>query len=477
MRTTRWTAAVTAALTAAALAAAPAALAAAPAASAQPASRGPFARPGAPGVGDAYFPLAGNGGYDVTHYDLELAYDPSSALLEGTASITATATQPLTSFDLDLRGLEVGSVRLEGRPTRFTREGQELVVRSRPRLRTGEAFTVVVTYAGVPEPLVDATDAQYGWIPTDDGAFVANEPDGAPTWYPVSDHPTDKATYTFDVTVPEGTTAVANGELTGQETVAAGTRFTWQVREPMASYLSTVSIGEFDLRRSTTPEGVELIDAIDVDLVGQEEGLARTAEMIGYFSATFGPYPFTSYGAIVDDADVGYALETQNRPIYSGPPSESTVAHELSHQWYGNSVSPGRWQDIWLNEGFATYSEDLWAEHSGGRTADEAFAQRYAVAADDLDYWNPPPGDPGVDGLFSASVYERGAMTLHVLRETVGDDAFFRILRDWYATYRDGDVTTPDLVALAEQVSGQELDALFDAWLYQPGKPALAPPG
>lgn len=489
MRRMRWTAAVMAAMTAVALVAVPAAAAPAAGAAPQPAAvggpdagaapfaRGPFARPGAPGVGDAYFPLAGNGGYDVAHYALELAYDPASALLEGIATISATATQPLTSFDLDLRGLAVTSVRLDGRRTRFTRQGQELVIAARPRLRSGEDFTVVVTYAGVPEPLVDATEAQYGWIPTDDGAFVANEPDGAPTWYPVSDHPTDKATYRFDVTVPEGTTAVANGELTSSETAGGRTRFLWEAREPMASYLSTVSIGRFDLRRSTTAAGLPLIDAIDVDLVGQEEGLARTEEMIDYFTATFGPYPFSSYGAIVDDAEVGYALETQSRPIYSGPPRESTVAHELSHQWYGNSVSPGRWQDIWLNEGFATYSQDLWAEHSGGQTADEAFAERYAVPAEDLGYWNPPPGDPGVDGLFSASVYERGAMTLHVLRQTVGDDAFFQILRDWYATYRDGDATTPDLVDLAEQVSGQDLDALFDAWLYQPGKPALAPPG
>jgi len=376
-------------------------------------------RPGTAGVGDAYFPLAGNGGYDVGHYDLDLIYDPATGVLDGTARIEATATRWLTSFHLDLRGFDVQEVRVDGRRVRHRREGQELVLGAGPLLRPGEAFAVTVRYTGVPAPLTDATGAQYGWIPTDDGSFVANEPDGAPTWYPVNDHPTDKATYQFEVTVPEGLTAVANGDLVDQRTAGGRTTFRWDVTDPMASYLSTVSVGRFDLRTATTPSGVPLIDAVDVDLVGQETGLARTPEMMDFFIATFGPYPFTSYGAIVDDAEVGYALETQNRPIYSGPPDEATVAHELAHQWFGNSVSPGRWQDIWLNEGFATYSEWLWAEESGGPSAEQTFAELYAQPAD-ADFWDPPPGDPGAEDLFAGSVYVRGAMTLHALRREIG---------------------------------------------------------
>lgn len=193
--------------------------------------------------------------------------------------------------------------------------------------------------------------------------------------------------------------------------------------------------------------------------------------MIAYFNELFGRYPFTSFGAIVDDdEDAGYALETQTRPIYSGPPSEGTVAHELAHQWFGNSVSPERWQEIWLNEGFATYAEWLWTEHTGGTTAAARFDTYYA-RPDTSGIWNPPPGDPGADNLFAGSVYTKGAMTLQALREKIGDRAFFTLLRTWYAANRDGTVGTADFVRLAERVSGQRLNAFFQTWIYTPGKP------
>jgi aminopeptidase N len=185
----------------------------------------------------------------------------------------------------------------------------------------------------------------------------------------------------------------------------------------------------------------------------------------------FGPYPFTSAGAIVDDdTQAGYALETQTRPIYSGPPDESTVAHEIAHQWFGNSVSPARWQEIWLNEGFATYAEWLWSAHIGGTDPAQRFAERYAQPPT-AGFWNPPPGDPGAEHLFTGSVYVRGAMTLQALRERIGDRRFFALLRAWYRVYRDGAARTSDFFALAERVSGRELSRLFHAWLYVPGKP------
>jgi aminopeptidase N len=268
---------------------------------------------------------------------------------------------------------------------------------------------------------------------------------------------------------------VANGELVSRRTASGWTTFVWRASDPMASYLSTAAIGDYELRFGRGPGGLPIIDAIDRDLgPDADDGLARTNEMIRFFSGLFGRYPFTSYGAIVDDdEDAGYALETQTRPIYSGPPSESTVAHELAHQWFGNSVSPARWREIWLNEGFATYAEWLWDEHTGGPTADQQFDSLYAQPPT-AGFWEPPPGDPGAEHLFAGSVYVRGAMTLHVLRRTIGDRAFFTVLRRWYAGNRDGTADTADFVALAERVSGRDLGALFDAWLYQPGKPGLA---
>lgn len=426
---------------------------------------------GAPGVGDAYFPLAGNGGYDAAHYDLDLRYEPSTRQFRGRATITATATADLQSFHLDLRGFDIETLRVDGKRARYTRDGQELNVSPRPKLKAGEEFTVEVAYAGETGRPRDDGGALYGWVSTPDGAFVANEPEGASTWYPVNDHPTDKATYDFSVTVPQGTTAVANGDFLGKREHGAWTTWRWSADAPMASYLTTAAVGDYELDRSTTPGGLPLINAVDRDLGDDaDDGLARTAEMVDFFTEIYGTYPFGSYGAIIDDDSVGYALETQTRPIYSGPPGEGTVAHELAHQWVGNSVSPGRWRDIWLNEGFAVYSTWLWEEHTGGRTAQQRFDESYD-SPPDSGIWVPPPGDPGAEQLFAGSVYERGAMTLHALRMEVGDEAFFTILREWVDRNAGGTATTPDLVHLAEEVSGQELGGVFDAWLYQQDKP------
>ncbi|RKR91162.1 peptidase M1-like protein [Micromonospora pisi] len=431
-----------------------------------------WSRTGAPGVGDGYFPLAGNGGYDVRHYGLEIRYQPATRAFSGVATISARATERLSRFNLDLRGFDVRSVTVDGHSARYDRDGQELRISPKHGFSTGERFTVVVRYDGTTGQPTDNEGALYGWVSTPDGAFVANEPEGASTWYPVNDHPTDKASYDFRITVPEGKTAVANGELVSQKTKAGWTTFTWRATDQMASYLSTASVGDYELRRSKGPNGLPIIDAIDRDLPADAAaGLARTPEMISYFAGLFGRYPFTSFGAIVDDdTDAGYALETQTRPIYSGPPSEGTVAHELAHQWFGNSVSPERWQEIWLNEGFATYAEWLWTEHVGGTTAAARFDSYYA-RPDTSSIWNPPPGDPGADNLFAGSVYTKGAMTLQALREKIGDRAFFTLLRTWYAANRDGTVGTQDLVRLAEKVSGQRLQSFFQTWIYTPGKP------
>lgn len=449
------------------------------AASAAPGDPGsPRFGPGAPGAGDPYFPLAGNGGYDVTHYDLEIDYQPpgpAPAPLEGTMQATATLsitpTQNLDQFNLDLRDLDVESVVVRGRPARFTHDDGELVVTPRPKMHAGRPVRVEVTYGGTTGRPTDIEGALYGWVTTRDGAMVVNEPDGASTWYPVSDHPTDKATYDFDITVPEGLVAVANGDLVDSRTSNGRTTWSWSSRDPMASYLSTASVGNYELRTSKTPDGLPLIDAIDRDLAPDASaGLAQTAEMIAFFEGEFGPYPFDSFGAIVDDDSVGYALETQTRPIYSRRASEGTVAHELAHQWMGNSVSPQRWRHIWLNEGWATYASWIWAEHDGGTTAREQFEDVMAIPADD-EFWQTIVADPGATGLFAGAVYDRGAATLYALRQEIGDAAFGELSRAWPQGFADSTATTEDFQELAEEISGRDLAAFFDAWVRTPAKP------
>jgi aminopeptidase N len=238
----------------------------------------------------------------------------------------------------------------------------------------------------------------------------------------------------------------------------------------MAAYLATVTSGRFRLGRSTV---AGMPSVVAVDPRERRGGVRRTARIIELFESLFGPYPFDDIGAIVDHAPaVGYALETQTRPIYDGTPGHVLVAHELAHQWFGNSVSLERWPDIWLNEGFATWAQWRWRQASGGPTTAETFEQQYDTPAGESRFWNPPPGDPGRPGnLFDGTIYDRGAMTLEVLRQRIGNETFLDVMREWTERYAYGNASTADFTALAEESSGQQLDELFDSWLFQPGKP------
>ncbi|MEU4833241.1 M1 family metallopeptidase [Streptosporangium sp. NPDC023615] len=430
--------------------------------------------PGAPGIGDPDFPTDGNGGYDVGRYRLRLDYEPSSRHLSGTARIEARATQPLTGFNLDLSGFTVRRVTVDGRPARFDRSGTELTVTPATPVRNGASFAVEVTYAGEPKPVRGSSNlGTYGFIPTRDGAFVTCQPNGAKTWFPGNDHPSDKARYDFSITVPAGLTALANGELVGTPRTTNGrTTFQWRENHPMASYLATMTLGRFEMRQGRTPGGLKNLAAVDPKYRGELQHLYDTSGRVtDHWSTLFGPYPFSSTGGVVDDFPAGYALENQTKPMYGGfAPDDSIIAHELAHQWFGDSLSIKRWRDLWLNEGFATYAEWLWSEHEGRATAEQLFRRNHSAAADDP-IWSYAPGRARADDLFNNSVYTRGGMTLHALRQRIGDPAFFRLLREWAAEHRYGNVTTPQFIALAERISGRDLDALFDAWLFTPRKP------
>jgi aminopeptidase N len=439
--------------------------------------------PGAPGAGDPYFPDMGNGGYDVGHYDLSLAYDPASKKLTATARISATATQNLSRFDLDFQGpLTVSRLTVDGAKASFTRTGaQELVITPARGLRKHHHFTVTVSYAGVPQKIDDPALGISGWVATDDGAVGLNQPIGAATWYPVNDTPRDKATYSYAVTVPNGVDVLANGEPQGKSSHGGTTTYRWAMRQPMASELAMVAIGKFTVTSGRTSRGLPSITAIDPQLVTAASQPADfhklTGDVIDWEQTVYGRYPFSSTGGIADKANVGYSLETQGRPVYDRRtpgvnPSGGLIAHELGHQWFGDSVTPKFWRDIWLNEGFATYTEWLYSEHTGGETAQQHFDETYAQGPD-ADVWQPVMADPGRDNIFHETVYDRGAMTLHVLRQAIGDRAFFTLLQRWPAEHRYGNASTPDFIAFAERLSHKNLDALFKAWAYTSGKPAL----
>jgi hypothetical protein len=646
--------------------------------------------PGAAGLGDPYFPGSGNGGYDVDRYHLQVKYDPATDELEGVATFVATATQDLSRFNMDLDGLTVDAIDVDRAAATWTRDGGELMIAPARCIREHTQFRGVIRYHGIPEPVTTGPLAQGGFVPMEDGALVAGEPQVAAKWFPVNDHPRDAARYTLDITAPAELKVIANGELVDQHTHDGWTTWRWQAREPMAPYLLGWTMGHYEVN-AYHDRGLSFVDAIDADLfvppivpvsgdhvalsgqadlsykrltrtiavpasggelsfhvqrdtessfdyffveahvvgsdawttlpdvdgfaqqsagfcsllfvhpfvmnyltpdpdgdpepclpsgltgewwaatgasdgweqwridlsryAGQEveisltyasddsvqelgvviddiacvagEGatsfedgdtggwqvpgapppptvnendwvvaglddlprppaeaiqatLARQGEILEFEGSLFGAYPFRDAGAIVHDSpDVGFALENQTRPTYRGSffggsdGGLSTVVHELAHQWFGDLVRLDTWQHTWLNEGFASYAEWLWAEAKEDTPTDVTFDNFYAIPAESP-FWQLVIGDPGGDAAFDFPIYGRGAMTLHRLRRTVGDEAFFQILRSWASSAHTA--TTADFIALAEEVSGQELDELFDAWLYTAGRPDLPSP-
>ncbi|MFF2379486.1 M1 family metallopeptidase [Streptomyces sp. NPDC058108] len=435
--------------------------------------------PGAPGIGDPYYPAYGNGGYDVSHYDLRLTYRPTTDELEGTATLSATTTQDLSRFDLDFL-LDVSEVRVNGAKASFATSGQhELEITPAAPLPKGTPVTVVVRYSGVP-----STKSAYGfstWHRTPDGAVAADEPESAWWWYPSNDHPSDKATYDVSVAVPDGTQAISNGTLQSSSSRLGWTRYNWRSNKPQATYLTTLAIGRFDLTTGTTSDGVPVINAYSKDL-GDDDGAARasverTGEIVDWLTGYFGPYPFNSVGGYVPNTTTGYALETQTRVYYSprqfaNGSNTSVVVHELAHQWYGDDVSLAGWKDIWINEGFARYAQWLWSEHEGEGTTRELADYTYASHPSDDVFWTVKPGDPGPDNQFDTAVYDRGALAIQALRDEIGDDAFFTVLKGWPKQHPYGNATVEDFRTYAEAVSGRSLAGLFDTWLFQPSKPA-----
>ncbi len=463
-----------------------------------PATANAFDRPspGAPGLGDRLFPTLGNGGYDVQHYDLDLRYATSapSQGIDGTVTILAVATQSLSRFNLDFAGDSVGSVRVNGLPAKFTRDGDELVITPKLPLLKGLPFVVQVSHytAHPAEPNPDELLSTAFFI-TPDGSATAGQPDATHVYLPSNDHPRDKASFTIRFDVPAGQTALANGVLVSKSTSRGRTHYIYLQRQPMATELVQLAVGRYQQIVRGFHDGIFVRDGIAPSLAGLlSDKLPSELDHLDWMKARVGDYPFDAYGSLVLDVTLGFALETQTLSLFDKPwfdgtyggrgVWEPTMVHELSHMWFGDSVAPYSWDDLWLNEGHATWYEWSFAAEHGELEEDigipgfEDTMQAVYQISDLLRDENGPVGRPlsgDPSQLFSVQVYWGGALVLYALQQKIGEAAFARLERAWVSRYRDGVASTQDFIALASKISGQNLTAFLNDWVYGTTTPPM----
>jgi aminopeptidase N len=450
---------------------------------------------GAAGIGDPLFPKLGNGGYNVSHYDVALNYATAAPTqgIDGTVTISATATQELSRFDLDFAGDGVGSVAVNSQPATFARSGQELVITPAQPLAKGKSFTVTVAnYTAHPKKPSDSSILDNAFIFTPDGSATLGQPSGAHVFLPSNDHPRDKATFTFRFDVPAGETAVANGDLESQTANNGRTQYVYEQRQPMATELIQLAVGSYKVIDRGVHDGVHFRDVIAPSLEPVlANKLPQEIDQLAWLKARVGAYPFSTYGSFVIDAELGASLETQTLSIFDHTVFEGsivtwpwTMVHETAHQWFGDSVSPRNWSDVWLNEGHATwYQMNYAAKHGGFFVAALGAAHTFTGAmkyfyehGDDYRKLMGPVAKPkgsSFPKLFSTQVYYGGALVLYALRQKVGNATFEKIERAWVSRNAGKSVSTADFIALASNVSHRRLGPFLHGWLYGTKTPAM----
>jgi aminopeptidase N len=439
--------------------------------------------PGAVGIGDPLFPTLGNGGYDALHYSLAVRYPTATPqqTVQGRVTMFARATQALSRFNLDFAGDSVGSVRVDGRPASFTWSDEELSITPKRPLRDHEKFAVRVTYtAHTRTQGPEDQNLPFGWFTVNGGSVTAGQPNFSHVIYPVNDHPADKASYDISFDVPAGTTAVGNGDLVFRRTSQGRTYSTYFMREPMASELIQLAVGQFDVIHRGEVRGVHVRDVSSSSVTtAVEPALARTPDHLRWMIDQVGRYPFNAYGVLVGDEPFFYALETQTLLLHPAfllrpprPPSnyEPIMVHELAPQWFGDSVAPVRWQDVWLNEGHADYYQQVYAEQFfEGPGYTEAYWKDAYRRANQLRHDFGPVAKPtgnDIFTLFSDNVYSGGSLVLYALRQVIGEDKFSDVERTWVKRYKDESVSTEQWISHVNHVTHRNLTRFLRDWLY-----------
>lgn len=448
----------------------------------------PVPLPGAPGIGDPLYPTLGNGGYDVTHYSIDMDYRADTGTVDAAVVVRAITTQALTRFDLDFEGNAIRQVQLDGAPVAYVRQGAELIVRPHRPLRQGQRFAVRVTYladpageyaCAAPPPLTGSA-----WLPTPGGFVIAGQPNCAHTVFPSNDHPRDKASYDFTLRTPAGLTAVASGALVRKATAAGRTTWTYREDAPMATELVQIAVGPYTVLRRRGPGGVQIRDVVPTSELAAiaPKLIASEDEQLRWMQARVGRYPFGQYGVLPAQLQIGFALETQTLSLfpdrlYTDPAFPESIwspiqLHELAHQWFGDDITPEKWADVWLNEGHATWYEGTYADHRGWASFTDRMRAAYATG-DQFRHDYGPVASPAADNLFNPNVYDGGALVLYALRQRIGTAAFDRLERAWVRTYGGSAAGTPDFIALASRVSGHDQSAFLTRWLYGTTTPPM----
>ncbi|MGW2059716.1 M1 family metallopeptidase [Streptomyces sp. NPDC001937] len=437
------------------------------------------------GIGDSLFPHLGNPGYDVLSYDVGFTYHGNNKPLDAVTTIDALTTEPLDRINLDFDRGTVRTVDINGLRADFATADEDLVVETPGRLPAGVPLHITVRHTSDPS----GEQNSGGWVRTSDGLAMANQADAAHRVFPSNDHPADKAYFTFRVTAPKELTVVANGLPAGKVRHGSSTTWTYRTVHPMATELAQVSIGRSTVLERTGPHGLPVRDVVPAaDAKVLERWLKKTPGQLQWMERQVGPYPFETYGLLVADTKTGFELETQTLTLFersvftSGVYPEwyveSLMVHELAHQWFGDSVSPRSWSDLWLNEGHASWYEARYAEAHATRPLERRMRDAYTRS----DSWRAaggPPARPAAPApgekisIFRPAVYDGSALVLYALRQEIGEPAFDQLERRWVSTHRDSTATTKDFVRLASQIAGRDLTAFFHGWLYGTKTPPM----